>query len=331
MRIGLSALSFSYRCGLMGRGTSRMVAQPMEVEGLIVLAARAGLQGVAFPAALLPDLSLARLSSLRNRLHIHGLTPVLDSGVVDVPTLERLIPAAAALGVQVLRVLVSEVMEGTRAALPGGWAAHLDEIISRLRCLRPLAERHGVILAVENHQDATTDDLLRICAEVGGEAIGVTFDPINALTVAEDPLTAVRLLGPHIRNVHLSDYLVYPSEQGYRLVRCALGEGVMNFRAIFDLLRTCAPQVLCHIELVAHNARHIRLLTDEWWEGYGPRDIRAVLPALRLMAQNLRTADDDWRTPWERGADEPTIALYEDHQFAASVSYLRSIGVLERT
>lgn len=330
MRIGLSALSFSYRCGFVGRGTSRLVSQPLDIDSLLTLASRAGLHGVEFPLSMLPDLEPNRLAHMRTRLAVYGLTPVLDSDVVDVPMLERAIPAAAQLGARVLRVLLSDVMEGGRAQLPQGWAAHLEECIVRLRALRPLAERYGVCLAVENHQDATAEDLLHVCAAVGGDYIGVTFDPVNALTVAEEPLTFVRAVGTYIRNIHLSDFLVYPSDEGYRLVRCALGEGCMSFRALFEVLNKVAPNVTAQIELVSHSARHIRLFTEGWWNGYGPRDVRTLLPVLRLLAQNLRPTDEEWRTPWERGASEAAIELYEDQQFASSVAYLRAIGALPR-
>lgn len=330
MRIGLSALSFSYRCGFVGRGTSRLVSQPLDIEGLLALASRAGLHGIEFPLAMVRDRHPARLASLRTRLAAYRLTPVLDSDVVDVATLEQDIPAAAQLGARVLRVLLSDVMEGNRAGLSAGWSAQLDESIARLRYLRPLAERHGITLAVENHQDATVEDLLRVCDEVGGDCIGITLDLVNALTVAEDPLAAIAAVGPALRNLHLADYVVYPSDAGYRLVRCALGEGGMDFRAIFAALHAVAPNVTCQIELVSHSARHVRLFTDEWWAGYGPRDVRSLLPVLRLMAQNLRSSDEEWRTPWERGADEATISLYEDQQYAASVAYLRNLGALDR-
>ncbi len=330
MRIGVSALTFSYQCGLLGQGTSREVSHPMTVDDLMVLASRAGLQSVEFPVAMLPDLSSDRLDALHARLISSGLIAVLTSEAVYVPHLEQVIPAAARLGVRVLRVLLSDAIEGVRGGVSGGWEAHIDEMIKRLQHLRPLAEQYNVCLAVENHQDARSEDLLRVCAEVGGDHIGVAFDPVNALIVAEDPLTALEALGAHIRGIHLADYLVYPSDEGYRLVRCALGEGGMDFRVFFDRVRSIAPNVFCQIELVSHNARHVRLLTNEWWEGYGPRDVRALLPMLRLMAQNLRILDDDWRTPWERGASEAMIKLYEDQQFADSIAYLRSIGALER-
>lgn len=330
MLIGLSALSFSYRCGLVGRGTGRAVSRPIGVDDVIALAARAGLRSVEFPLDLLPDLSAARLAALRERLAVSGLAPVADSGVADVEALRSHIVAAAAVGAGVLRVLVSPVLEGMRSALPGGWEAHRAEIVERLRAVRPLAEERGVTLAVENHQDATSADLAAICAAVGGERVGVTFDVANTLVVAEDPLAALERLGPLVRNIHLSDYTAYPTSQGWRLVRCALGEGDLNLRGVFAAIERHAPQAPCQIELVSHTARHVRLLEDEWWRGYPPRDVRDLLPVLRLFAQTLRSRDDDWRTPWERGAPEAQIAFYEDQQYASSVSYLRSIGALPR-
>jgi sugar phosphate isomerase/epimerase len=328
--IGLSALSFSFRCGLVGRGTPRAVASPMGVEAIIALAVRAGLQSIELPLNLLPDLAPPRLAALRERLTVCGLTPVVDLDVLDEAALEAAIPAAATLGARVLRVLASPVLEGARVAFTPNWSAYLDEVIVKLRAARPLAERHGVTIALENHQDLTADDLLRVVAEVGGPNMGVTFDPVNALVVAEDPFSVLHRLAPHVRNVHLSDYVAYPSHEGWRLVRCALGEGDLNLRRMLVLLAALAPSAPCQIELVSHSARHVRLLTDAWWGGYPARDIRDVLPVLREFAAPARSRDDDWRTPWERGAAAEQIALYEDQQYAASLSYLRSIGALAR-
>jgi sugar phosphate isomerase/epimerase len=328
--IGLSALSFSFRCGLVGRGTPRAMPTPLGVDAVVALAARAGLQAVELPLALLPDLAPPRLTALRERLAVCGLTPVADFDVVDPAGLEAAIPAAAKLGARVLRVLASPVLEGARVAFTSDWAAYLDEVIATLRAARPLAEKHGVTLALENHQDLTCDDLLRVVEAVGGPNIGITFDPVNALIVAEDPFAALHRLAPYVRNVHLSDYVAYPSHEGWRLVRCALGEGDLNLRRLLVLLAALAPGAPCQIELVSHSARHVRLLTDAWWRGYPARDIREVLPVLREFAAPARSRDDDWRTPWERGAPAEQIALYEDQQYAASLSYLRAIGALPR-
>lgn len=330
MLIGLSALSFSFQCGFVGRGTARAVSSPMGVDAIITLAVRAGLQSVALPLGLLPDLAAPRLTALRERLAVCGLAPVVDSDVVEVSTLEVAIPAAATLGARVLRVLASPVLEGARTTFTPSWEDHVSEVIARLRAVRPIAEHYGVTIALENHQDLTSDDLLRTVTAVGGPNIGVTFDPVNALVVAEDPFVMLHRLAPHIRNIHLADYVAYPSHEGWRLVRCALGEGDLNLRRLLVLISALAPGAPCQIELVSHSARHVRLLTDEWWQGYPPRDIRNVIPVLREFAAPARSREEDWRTPWERGAPEEQIALYEDQQYAASISYLRSISVLPR-
>jgi len=328
--IGLSARSFSYRCGLIGRDTARVVSHPLVVDDLIALAARAGLHSVELPVTMLPDPAPHTLAALREQLRGAGLTPVLGTHVADVAVLEAAIPIAAAIGASVVRTVASPVMEGNRGAFAQDWSGYLESVIARLRAVRPLAEAHGVTVAVENHQDLTADDLLHIVAEVGGDCISVTFDPVNALVVAEDPFVVLPRLAPYVRNLHLSDYLAYPSREGYRLVRRALGEGDLNLRRLIELIEAQLPGVPCQIELVSYSARHVRLLNDAWWRGYPPRDIRDLLPILREFAAPSRTYDDDWRTPWERGAAERQISLHEDQQFAASVGYLRSVGLLPR-
>lgn len=330
MLIGLSALSFSYRCGLIGQSTPRAHRAPLGVAAIVDYAADAGLQSVAVPFELLPDMSRPALAPLRERLQATGLVPVLDSGIADADALAAQIPVAAYLGARVIRALVSPVLEGDRVAFTADWPAHLAQISAALRAVRPIAEAHGITLAIENHQDATSADLLTIVESVGGPAIGVTFDATNALIVAEDPFVALERLGPWIRNIHLSDFCAYPTSQGWRLVRCALGAGDLDLRRLLEALEHYAPNATCQIELVSHNARHIRLFEDAWWQGYPPCDVRAVLPALRRLNQTLRLRDDDWRTPWERGADEAAISAYEDQQFSDSVAYLRTIGALER-
>ncbi|ACL26014.1 sugar phosphate isomerase/epimerase family protein [Chloroflexus aggregans] len=330
MFIGLSALSFSYRCGLIGRGTVRAVSHPLGVEDIITLATRAGLQSIEFPLGILPDLSPNRLSTLRERCNRCGLTPVADSEIVDIDLLKAHIPAAAMLGARVLRVLISPVLEGYRRPFTDNWPAHLADVTARLRAVIDLAAEHNIVLAVENHQDATSADLAAICTAVDSPFIGVCFDAVNCLVVGETPYAAFERLGPLIRNVHLADYETYPTTQGWRLVRCALGEGDLDIRRLFGLIEQYAPDVACQIELVSHSARHVRILDDDWWQGYPPCDVREVLPVLRLFAQTMRLRDDDWRTPWERGSGEEQISLYEDQQYATSIAYLRTIGVLPR-
>lgn len=323
--IGLAAYSFPWRCGWAGNGTERACTTPYNAYDLLDLAAQYGLSTVELPLQMLPNWEPETLQAFRARADELGLKIVAAGGAVDVATLERLIPAAAAVGARVLRVVLSSLLEGARATMPGGWEAHLSEMIGRLQQVRPLAEQHNICIAPESHQDATSDDLIRICEEVGGDCIGVTLDAVNPLAVGEHPLEFAQKLGARIVDVHLKDYWIYLTPSGYRLVRCALGEGVLDLPALFMLIADVAPHATCNIELAALYARHIRLFEDQWWEGYPPRDVRDLLSTLRLVAQHARPADEDWRTPWERKAGHDELGAYEEEQLARSVEYLRGL------
>jgi sugar phosphate isomerase/epimerase len=298
----------------------------MNAWDLIDLASENGLSSIEIPLqGTLPDISAATIDRLRARLAERGLALIVDTGVVDVDKLRETLPLAARAGAQVVRATLSTILEGARAGVAGGWEAYLDEMRRRIVELRSDLDRHNLTLALENHQDATSDDLIALC-EAGGERIGVTFDVVNPLAVGEEPFAFARKVGARIRNVHLKEYQIYPTTSGYRLVRCAVGQGVIDWPAMLALLREVAPAARQQIELAALYARHIRLLEDDWWVGFPPRDARDLVPALRLLSRNARGANEPWQSPWELVAPAEEVERWEREQFDFSVQYLRSIG-----
>jgi hypothetical protein len=81
------------------------------------------------------------------------------------------------------------------------------------------------------------------------------------------------------------------------------------------------------IEIGALDARHVRLFTAGWWEGYDPIP-EGQLDACLLAVQRNRLPDDaDWRTPWERGADAE-LEAYELGQYRRSAENLKASGLL---
>ena len=97
--IGLAAHTFSYLCGFAGVGTPRAWPRPYNAYDLMDLAAAHGLGGVEFPPAWgLGGLHHTELAKARDYAAARGLFVVVDSGVVDVATLQALLPAAATLG-----------------------------------------------------------------------------------------------------------------------------------------------------------------------------------------------------------------------------------------
>jgi 3-oxoisoapionate decarboxylase len=323
--IGVASYSFPFSCGWAKRSGRPAFPQPIRAPDLIALASEHQLSGIEIPlTGMLPDLSNSSVDQLRESLAAAGLGLVADTGIVDVATLRQQLPAIARAGAKVVRATLSSILEGARAALPGGWDAYREEMRRRLVELRPLLDEYDLVLALENHQDATSDDLIALC-QAGGERVGITFDVVNPLAVGEEPFAFARKVGGLIRNVHIKDYQIYLTESGYRLVRAAIGQGVIDWAAMLELLHEVAPGATYHIELAALYARHVRLLEDYWWNGYPPRDARELVPALRFAARHARPADEPWQTPWERDAPDEEVELYERGQFEYSVAHLRSI------
>jgi sugar phosphate isomerase/epimerase len=323
--IGIASYSFPFCCGWARRDGRPAFARPLRAADLISFAVEHHLSGIEIPLHRdLLESSEHAIERLRDTLAAANLGLVVDTGVVDVETLREQLPQAARAGAKVVRATLSSILEGARAGIAGGWEAYIAEMRRRVVALRPLLDEYDLTLALENHQDATSDDLIALC-EAGGERVGITFDVVNPLAVGEEPFAFARKAGPWIRNVHIKDYQIYPSESGYRLVRAAIGQGVIDWSAMLALLGEVAPGATYHIELAALYARHIRLLEDQWWSGYPARDARDLVPTLRFVAQHARPAGEPWQTPWERDAPDDDCEQYERGQFEDSVAHLRSI------
>ncbi len=316
-------------------------------DQLMDMAVDHGLGGVEFPPDdCLPDLSPSTLEHVRNRAGGNGLFVVADGGEIEAGMLRRLIPATAGLGASTLRVVMSGVLGGDRRPLAGRWDAHLARCGEILHEVLPLAAEHGVTIAVENHSDATSHDMRWLCEKLDSAYIGITLDVGNVLAVCEEPIGYTKRLLPYLRHVHLKDYTIHPSDEGYRIARCPLGSGVVDFPNLLALVdgyrnetgqadesgRTGQPvqvsEITKTIELGAIYARHVRMLMNDYWAEYPERDIGDLLPFLRLYWSHVRPGTEDWRTPREKNESMEALRTYETRQFEDSVAYLKEIGAV---
>ena len=161
-------------------------------------------------------------------------------------------------------------------------------------------------------------------AEAAGPNVGVVFDTGNPFAVGEDPVAFARRAAHRIRHVHLKDYRAQFTDEGYRLVRCAIGDGSVPFADLVRVLSQHHERMTASIEPGALEARHIRLFTPEWWRGYPPRDATELAAAIgRLRAR--RIGDDEvCATPWERGAAPREIVEFELAQVRRSVDNMKA-------
>lgn len=320
MRIGLSVYGTVFSMGISPEA-GRTAIRPLQ---LMDTALAANLEGVELPASLLQNESVQTVAAYaeEHRLFItvaaSGYTPDRLADALDL---------AAQLGARTVRTVVGGAkIGGDRRPLAGRWQAFLKEVLTGLRAATKIAERVGVNLAVENHQDLASEELLWLCESINSPRFGITLDTGNPLATAEEPLDFARRVAPYVKHVHLKDYWVYVSEEGYRLVRCPLGQGAINFQDLFQTFASACPDVTMSIELGALEARHIRVQADDYWPDYPARSAAQLARVWHFVQANAKPPGD-WRTPFERGEPVEAVVAYEEQQLTASlayISYLRS-------
>ena len=193
----------------------------------------------------------------------------------------------SALGARILRFHLTPVLEGARAR----WGARWNEMIAHAhdtlrREINRVADA-GLVLAIEDHQDVGSEELVELVERLGPHA-GICLDTGNPFSVGEDPVAFTRRAAHRIRHVHLKDYVAQFTDEGYRLVRCAVGDGAVPFKEIAAVLEEQGTPLAASIEPGALESRHIRLFTPDWWNGYPARDARELGTMLgRLRARRL--------------------------------------------
>lgn len=321
MRIGLSVYGTVFSMGI-SPASGRPTITP---KHLMDTALAAQLTGVELPTSVVEGEDIASLARYAEE---HHLFVTLAASGYNADTLSTSLDLGARLGARTVRTVIGGAkLGGDRRPLTGYWQTFLHEVRSGLQAATVKAEQVGVNLAVENHQDVTSEELLWLCETIHSPYFGITLDTGNPLATAEVPLDFARNVAPYVKNVHLKDYKIYLSDEGYYLVRTPLGQGVIDFPALMGILKEQCPDVPMSVELGALEARHIRVLASDYWPEYPSRSAAQFAELMRFVLSRA-TPTADWRTPYERKESVDAIIVYEERELAKSLTYLKQLQPL---
>jgi len=321
--LGLNPYGLTYHLGLQGAGGPRANPKGAGLDGFIAIATELGAKVLEIYDPWMRALSDEGLRALRDRLAGLGMTAVVSSGLTMGP-FESALRSARALDARIIRYGLTTVLCGDRHALGDKWKELVAQVRAALAERGPRASDAGLTLAIENHQDFGSDELADFCETTRG--VGICLDTGNTFPVAEAPLDFTRRVAPHVRHVHLKDYRVQFTDEGYRLVRCAIGDGAVPIAAMLDILAAEGRKLTAVLEPGALEARHVRCLRPEWWRFYPPKQASAFAACLAAARLNRLADDADYRTPWERGEDA-ALADYELAMIRRSAANMRAIGL----
>ncbi|MFT5124306.1 MAG: sugar phosphate isomerase/epimerase [Kiritimatiellia bacterium] len=211
-RLNLSLAAYSFRDLLPNyRSSKEPKATPMDILGFIDYAATLDIDAVELTSYFIPDPCPADLANeIKRRCHIAGLDisggaignnfaygpgDVLDQ---QMDYTERWIKSYAAMGAPVIRVF---------AGHPKGKGADHDQAVlnikRNLNTACDIAGKHGVILAMENHDFTTdVDRFLDIVEAIDSPWFGANLDTGN-LAPTPDPYGQLARIAPYAVNAQV--------------------------------------------------------------------------------------------------------------------------------
>lgn len=178
-------------------------------------------------------------------------------------------------------------------------AAEFDEFRAKswkaITLAEPIAKRHGIRLAIENHKDWLIPDLIEIIRKISSEYVGICVDTGNSIALLENPMAVIEAYGPFAFTTHLKDMGVAEYERGFLLSEVPLGAGFLDLARIIKAVESANHGIRWNLEMITRDPLEIPYLTDKYWatlKSLPARQLAECVAMVRTHAQNLpRIAD----------------------------------------
>jgi sugar phosphate isomerase/epimerase len=164
---------------------------------------------------------LVHVRRVRRAIEKKGFFVEIGGSGTEPAKLEWQLQLAAAIGADVLRTIL---------VLRESPAMTFSRTRQDLELVLPLARELGVMIAFENHEDVTADELLTFLDGMESPQIGACLDTGNDLVVFGDPLKAAAQLAPRAISTHIKDQKLVRVGDVVYSVGVPLGTGDLPLR-----------------------------------------------------------------------------------------------------
>jgi sugar phosphate isomerase/epimerase len=206
----------------------------------------------------------------------------LPNDKAGVEQFEAEVETAKRAGAKVLRVVIIPGRRYERFKTMEEFRAFAARGLRSLELAEPVAARHRIRLAVENHKDQRIAERLALLKKLDSEYVGMCVDMGNSFALLEDPIEVVEAFGPWAFTVHIKDQAVKEYEEGFLFADMALGEGFLDLPKMVGIVRAAHPEARFSLETITRDPLQVPCLTESYWATF------ADVPGSDL-ARTLRT------------------------------------------
>lgn len=242
------------------------------------------------------QIDLGRLSSeqaqeLRSTAEKHGMyvegSIQAPKDKTDLERFDKEIATSCECGATVIRTVMLGGRRYETLHSAKDYAAFADRALASLQLAEPVMAKRKAVLAVENHKDYRTDELVDVLKALSSECIGVCVDTGNSIALLERANDTVEALAPWAASCHLKDMGVEESSDGFLLSEMPLGDGFLDVKHIVNTLRKAKPKLRFSLEMITRDPLRIPCLTDDYWstmEQVPGRDLARTLAMVKKHA-----------------------------------------------
>ena len=229
MMLGLDTYSHHLA---FGRHPDFHPAKPLDLFGFIEKVSEFGLKGFQIDPMHLGATDDEYLMTVREEAESRNL--FVEYGIIGTQSdeIEKGISVCKKLGSTVLRSFLGFNRFDPTTSI----ADELEIARTIIASSVPALERSGGHLAIENHGDVTSDELVDIVEQIDSPNVGICLDVGNSLCVLEDPLAAAERMIPFALTTHFKDYTITGTPTGCKIAGVPLGEGVLPLLDLYRLI-----------------------------------------------------------------------------------------------
>lgn len=188
-----------------------------------------------------------------------------------------------------------------------------------LELAEPVLARHRLRLAVENHKDHTSPELVGLIKGFSSEWIGVLVDTGNNLALLESPEETLEALAPFATSVHLKDMAVQPGEAGFLLSEVPLGTGALDLKAIVAKLKAANPGIVFNLEMATRDPLVVPCSRPEYFATFPDRRETHFDRMMEWVASHPATGP----VPRVSGKDLATVLAEEEQNNLSSLGWMK--------
>lgn len=231
MKAGIGSYTYTWACGVPGHRPAQALTAMDLCRRAVELGAEVVqlCENVPWPRDEWP------------RLAEQGVAIEIGTRGLLGPYLEEAWAAATYFGSPLVRLVIDR----------DGHEPSYEEALTLLRPWAQRARDTGIRLAIENHDRFPAAALARLVEELGPDAVGVTLDTVNSFGALEGPEVVIATLAPYTLSLHVKDFVIrrVPSQMGFVIEGCALGQGRLNVPALLAQLRAAGREPNAIVEL----------------------------------------------------------------------------------